>query len=97
MANKVQDSQMQSLIDAISQGYTMTVKEAKIVLNYQELHIRSLCRKGRLKAVKVGGRWLIKPESAKEYDKAPKDVKEMRARLLELEREVLRLEQLTKE
>jgi len=97
MANKAQDSQMQSLIDAISQGYTMTVTEAKEVLNYQELHIRSLCRKRRLTAVKIGGRWLIKPESVKEYNKAPKDVKELRSRLLELERENKRLKELTKE
>ena len=97
MAKVNEGSQMESLIGAINQGYTMTVKDAKAVLNYQELHIRSLCRKERLKAIKIGNRWLIKPESVKDYQKNAKNSKELRSRILELEREVERYKQLTKD
>ena len=40
-------------------GATMTPNEAGAVLRHHPAHIRALCQRGELPAIKIGGTWRI--------------------------------------
>lgn len=67
MMGEVKSSKLQSIVDAISAGYVLTIKEACGIMHYAPLHVRKLCRDSKIDARKVEGRWLIKEESARQY------------------------------
>lgn len=46
----------------------ITTREAAELFGISDAHVRRLCIQGRIKAIKVGYTWLIKPEDA-HYEK----------------------------
>jgi len=96
MSQSKVNGDLQKIVDAISEGYSMTISDAKKKSNYQAMHLRKLCRTDKLDARKIGGRWLIKPASIDQYLSRP-DVDDLKAKVRQLEKEIERLTQLTKE
>ena len=45
---------------------TYDIKEAAGILHYNQEYLRKLIKKGTIKAVKVGKKWIIKEETVKE-------------------------------
>ena len=45
---------------------TYDIKEASKILQYNEEYLRRLSKTGKIKAVKVGRKWIIKEETIKE-------------------------------
>jgi len=45
---------------------TYSIKEAAIILHYNAEYLRKLIKKGDIKAVKIGKKWIIKEETIKE-------------------------------
>ena len=45
---------------------TYDIKEASKILQYNEEYLRRLIKTGKIKAVKVGRKWIIKEETIKE-------------------------------
>ena len=68
MSAKAKVSKIESIVAVIGQGFTVTVEEAVFLKHYTALHIRKLCRDGKLKAKKVSGQWLINKASLDAYE-----------------------------
>ena len=79
-----------SLVQTIKDGYTLTISEVVEILHYQPLHIRKLCREGKLDSIKVRGMWLVKESSCKKYEgkKSSKVLTEENQSLLQLIKEL---------
>ena len=79
-----------SLVQTIKDGYTLTISDCVTIMNYQPLHIRKLCREGKIDSVKVRGCWLVRESSARKYEgkKSSKVLKDENTRLLQLIQEL---------
>ena len=79
-----------SLVQVIRDGYTLTISECVDIMSYQPLHIRKLCREGKIDSVKVRGTWLVRESSCRKYEgkKSSKVLNEENTRLLQLIKEL---------
>ena len=59
--------QLANITKAIKNGYVISINEAQMLMHYRKLHIRQLCRDGKLDAIKVDRQWLIKADSIDKY------------------------------
>lgn len=81
---------VRTLVQSVRDGYTLTISDCVSIMNYQPLHIRKLCREGKLDSVKVRGTWLVKEGSARKYEgkKSSKVLNDENQRLLQLIKEL---------
>jgi excisionase family DNA binding protein len=53
--------------EVLQHSETITTKQAALRLKTTEANVRDLCNRGRLAAMRPGGRWRISRESVEEY------------------------------
>ncbi len=86
MSKKVE----RSFVQTIKDGYCLTISECVEIMNFQPLHIRKLCREGKIDSRKVRGTWLVKESSCRKYEgkKSSKVLKDENTTLLLLIKEL---------
>lgn len=79
-----------SLVEAINAGYCLSIADCISIMHFAPLHIRKLCREGKVDAIKYRGQWLVKESSAKAYEgkKGSKELTDENQRLLQLIKEL---------
>lgn len=45
----------------------LTIEDVARLLKYTPYYIREMCKRGELKAIKIGGHWRVKQEDLRDY------------------------------